>query len=1198
MAKAKKLTGRSKVAHVMREYYKGKLKSSSGQKVTSPAQAKAIAMSEAGLSKNMKIKEREGAPKSIPKEYENVESNQFADVTNKFYPLDNEKHVRAALSYFGMPRNYQKYDKSERKIIAKKIFNAASKYKINVFEDWLNRFGLSQKMQKARPTKYVRKWRGADGKWRYLYKNDLFNPFKALINLFSFKKEKIKNQYKKMEIEKKYNIDEKTFASHLLEYLSNKAKWDNLFEIKKEGGGKVSLKKESIPKTESKKKEKFLEKKISFNKNLMKDIYNLFHKEQKNEQRGSIIVGSNLDRESLGTGKIKTAREDITRKPSKNFLSQDLRRTLRPHQQDFVNLAVENFLDKKEKAVFNMDGTGSGKTLQELGLAQTYLEKKPNKPILIVTENKRIVDSSFIPDAELINATVAPVQSGAEIKDNSIYITTYNRLKEFKNNNFGLVLFDESHNLKNKSKKTEYGEEIINKSDNIGLFSATPLDKGNQIGYIAKAFNLSKTKLMKALGYALEDQWTGRDTIKVWKAQVSPEEIANRIDAFFTSMTEKGLAIKREVPLENLSSQITNIELTESQKERYNNAEKNFFRTIDRDPKSKATALMTLRRVTEELKMEHTVNNIEKDFKENKNKQIVLFATRVNDSETFGEESLGTLKEISKKLNEKGIDHVNVFASNKKAKEDIQKFQDGETRVILTTPQSGGTGLSLDDTSGDRPRKAIVMTPPFSAMDFIQMAGRINRLNTKSPAEVEMYTTNTMVDGWNKDIIANKLLTLGAAVSGDYKKIDIKELEKLQFMSNEDQRQYMEKKNAEDQKVPYLENRNINFDDFKVGQESKETSKFPKYPLRNISSYETFIPKDGSKKWPDAKIAFGKYNGTTLSELQKRDPGYMQWMLGNISTKYSNMVGNIDFIEESPLQKAKKVPVGTISGQYKKVSEGKWVKVTDKKNMSQKTNIPKLELEKEYNSMWQKNQYYIKWNNNKIKIKSDPNGKIKKLSTLSDIMELENIPKNITIKDAIQKYPIIKQSEKIINSIINTQNKEEEERIKTKNKITENKKWNEKIYGGEGNYSIYLDGEKKEITNEEAKQLVSFKQKTSLKKATDLFIQELKKAKALPVGTVSGQYKKVGEGKWVKVTDKKEKKNNIEEKKDSKDIETKSSPVKEKMRSILKKFAGILADALSGKDVVDPSARSVEEVGEDIKRKSLIKKQQKKEKTK
>ena len=44
----------AKVALVMREFKSGKLKSSSGEKVTSPQQALAIALSEAGLSRKPK----------------------------------------------------------------------------------------------------------------------------------------------------------------------------------------------------------------------------------------------------------------------------------------------------------------------------------------------------------------------------------------------------------------------------------------------------------------------------------------------------------------------------------------------------------------------------------------------------------------------------------------------------------------------------------------------------------------------------------------------------------------------------------------------------------------------------------------------------------------------------------------------------------------------------------------------------------------------------------------------------------------------------------------------------------------------------------------------------------------------------------------------------------------------------------------
>lgn len=47
---------KAKVATVMKEYKAGKLKSSSGQKVTKPKQAVAIALSEAGMAKKKKAK--------------------------------------------------------------------------------------------------------------------------------------------------------------------------------------------------------------------------------------------------------------------------------------------------------------------------------------------------------------------------------------------------------------------------------------------------------------------------------------------------------------------------------------------------------------------------------------------------------------------------------------------------------------------------------------------------------------------------------------------------------------------------------------------------------------------------------------------------------------------------------------------------------------------------------------------------------------------------------------------------------------------------------------------------------------------------------------------------------------------------------------------------------------------------------------
>lgn len=53
-----KTAKQAKVGKVMGEYKRGSLRSSSGAKVTKPAQAKAIAMSEAGLTRGKRRKGR------------------------------------------------------------------------------------------------------------------------------------------------------------------------------------------------------------------------------------------------------------------------------------------------------------------------------------------------------------------------------------------------------------------------------------------------------------------------------------------------------------------------------------------------------------------------------------------------------------------------------------------------------------------------------------------------------------------------------------------------------------------------------------------------------------------------------------------------------------------------------------------------------------------------------------------------------------------------------------------------------------------------------------------------------------------------------------------------------------------------------------------------------------------------------------
>ena len=63
----------------------------------------------------------------------------------------------------------------------------------------------------------------------------------------------------------------------------------------------------------------------------------------------------------------------------------------------------------------------------------------------------------------------------------------------------------------------------------------------------------------------------------------------------------------------------------------------------------------------------------------------------------------------------------------------IEEFQKDREHVILCQIQTGGTGISLHDTRGKRPRVSLIC-PPVEASVLVQALGRIYRAGTKTPA--------------------------------------------------------------------------------------------------------------------------------------------------------------------------------------------------------------------------------------------------------------------------------------------------------------------------------------------------------------------------------------------------------------------------------------------------------------------------------
>ncbi len=80
-----------------------------------------------------RIKRRDDVnPERGEHEYGDVE---FADPTNKKYPIDNPEHVRAAWSYINHKDNAAKYGKDEVETIKNRIKRAAKAHGVEISED-------------------------------------------------------------------------------------------------------------------------------------------------------------------------------------------------------------------------------------------------------------------------------------------------------------------------------------------------------------------------------------------------------------------------------------------------------------------------------------------------------------------------------------------------------------------------------------------------------------------------------------------------------------------------------------------------------------------------------------------------------------------------------------------------------------------------------------------------------------------------------------------------------------------------------------------------------------------------------------------------------------------------------------------------------------------------------------------------------
>jgi len=448
---------------------------------------------------------------------------------------------------------------------------------------------------------------------------------------------------------------------------------------------------------------------------------------------------------------------------------------LRPHQHDQARRAIAEMAHGNGHFI-NASGTGSGKTMTSLAVADHFANKYPDEYVLILTQNSSIIRANFGKDAELMGLDIYEHGGKPPEADKRIYIGTYTdiQLGKIKAGEFSTIILDEAHNMRNMLKvggglTAKRTDRLLKHAERVMYATATPMDQPEQLYAYRRLLDISHERAMLRVGIEFTEKG-GYQPVE----GVTDEMIEDGLEKVWSEIFEAGRAVKDEVPLDNVDLFLRRIKLSPRDvaqiARNFSRLELDYWATA-KNPSEAGLARQRKnmgRKFLERAKISHVMDEARKHIKDGK--KVIMFAYRVagEKSQDIKEE---TLAAYYYQLQQEGIPVAKLFGpmSTGRKMAEVAKFQEGNAKIILATPGSGGTGINLDDVYGDAPRVLMMVTPPYSALEMMQMMGRAARLMTQGRVQVVLPITTHWVDNWNLDISLKKLRRMKVVVGGDIK---------------------------------------------------------------------------------------------------------------------------------------------------------------------------------------------------------------------------------------------------------------------------------------------------------------------------------------------------------------------------------------------------------------------------------------------
>jgi len=522
---------------------------------------------------------------------------------------------------------------------------------------------------------------------------------------------------------------------------------------------------------------------------------------------------------------------DVTRFPNPAALTDSTGKVvghiteLFDHQEEGARRILLSWRDR-DGAILS-DEAGLGKSLTALAAIKTFGGKR--NLIVVPTSGKKGLTEQWSGEtaAELYNIKLLGVEDLSD--GEGTYILAYNdllvpdidpetgkqrtvkvgkktvkvtRLRPGLEAHFDTIVFDESHNMNGQGQRALAAKEVQQHAGKVLYMSATPFQSISDMHYLTR---------LGLFGDGPEEfaRWAEKAGAQVKGNVVKNPPSHLPMVAICATLHVDGATIKRSISLEGQKNQFGMMEradLPEDSQRAFSLADELIHEASQVLPEGWLKAMYTgwAKQYWEIQKVPQAIEIAEKALAEGKQvaffseykaanhehlravvRQIYKRAERAGDTDPALAAMISLVGDTCQRIIDempsagsavhKLVDHFGGPTqvaeihgdTKKKAPAEQRRYQDGKVRVVVATMAKGGTGISLHDTTGERPRVQINLSVPWSGRQYNQVAGRSYRLGSKSDAEQHWLVGDGDTERRLASVVAKRLRDMGALTAGD-----------------------------------------------------------------------------------------------------------------------------------------------------------------------------------------------------------------------------------------------------------------------------------------------------------------------------------------------------------------------------------------------------------------------------------------------